>query len=104
MSGLDETMKGASEKLPHLRSGEATGAASHPRRRSMSASQKAALDDALVQRLRLYPRGYAASKSGPFHSRQAVLSLVRAGLLHVSSTMLFASVTERGRETARTPR
>lgn len=68
------------------------------KRRRLSATQKAALHEALAGRLQLYPRGYAASKTGPFHSRRAVLGLARAGLIKISATMRYASATRRARE------
>ena len=64
----------------------------------MTEPQKMALEAALTGRLRLYPRGYAASKSGPFHSRQCVLALTRLGLMKVSTTMRFATATKYARE------
>ncbi|WP_201456151.1 hypothetical protein [Bradyrhizobium macuxiense] len=64
----------------------------------MSATQKAALQEALAGRLQLFPRGYASSKTGPFHSRRAVLGLVRAGLMSISATMRYAAATRRARE------
>ncbi|WP_375785620.1 hypothetical protein ACE10Z_40195 [Bradyrhizobium sp. Pha-3] len=68
------------------------------RRRRLSATQKLALQEALVGRLQLYPRGYAASKTGPFHSRRAILGLVRAGLMSLSATARYAAVTRRARD------
>ena len=68
------------------------------RRRRLSATQKLALQEALAGRLQLYPRGYAASKTGPFHSRRAILGLVRAGLMSLSATARYAAVTRRARE------
>ena len=68
------------------------------RRRRLSATQKVALREALAGRLQLYPRGYAASKTGPFHSRRAILGLVRAGLMSLSATARYAAVTKRARE------
>jgi len=68
------------------------------RRRRLSATQKVALQVALAGRLQLYPRGYAASKTGPFHSRRAILGLVRAGLMNLSATARYAAVTKRARE------
>src|SRR5882724_3128081 len=65
------------------------------RRRRLSATQKVALQVALAGRLQLYPRGYAASKTGPFHSRRAILGLVRAGLMNLSATARYAAVTKR---------
>lgn len=74
-------------------------AAKPVRRRRLSATQKLALQAALDGRLQLYPRGYAASKTGPFHSRRAILGLVRAGLMSLSATARYAAVTRRARET-----
>lgn len=68
------------------------------RRRRLSATQKLALQEALAGRLQLYPRGYAASKTGPFHSRRAILGLVRAGLMSLSATARYAAVTRRARD------
>ncbi|WP_407150029.1 hypothetical protein [Bradyrhizobium sp. ORS 86] len=68
------------------------------KRRRLSATQKAALHAALAGRLQLFPRGYATSKTGPFHSRRAVLGLARAGLINISATMRYASATRRARE------
>ncbi|WP_225715227.1 hypothetical protein [Bradyrhizobium semiaridum] len=68
------------------------------RRRRVSATQKLALQAALAGRLQLYPRGYAASKTGPFHSRRAILGLVRAGLMSLSATARYATVTKRARD------
>lgn len=68
------------------------------KRRRLSGTQKAALLAALTVRLQLYPRGYAASKTGPFHSRRAVLGLARAGLMNISATMRYATATKRARE------
>ena len=68
------------------------------RRRRLSATQKLALQEALAGRLQLYPRGYAASKTGPFHSRRAILGLVRAGLISLSATARDAAVTRRARD------
>ncbi|WP_235999905.1 hypothetical protein [Bradyrhizobium uaiense] len=73
------------------------------RRRRLSATQKVALQEALVGRLQLYPRGYAASKTGPFHSRRAILGLVRAGLMSLSATARYAAVTKRARDTYAAP-
>ncbi|WP_315834247.1 hypothetical protein [Bradyrhizobium prioriisuperbiae] len=78
--------------------GDLGDATNSPKGRSVTARQKAALDSAFVGRLRHYPRGYATSKWGPFHSRQVVFSLVRAGLLKVSPTMRLATLTKRARE------
>lgn len=64
----------------------------------MTEPQKMALEAALAGRLRLYPRGYAASKSGPFHSRQCVPALTRLSLMKVSTTMRFATATKYARE------
>ena len=68
------------------------------RRRRLSAKQKVALQSALAGRLQLYPRGYATSKIGPFHSRRAIFGLVRAGLMNLSATARYATVTKRARE------
>jgi hypothetical protein len=68
------------------------------KRRRLSATQKAALHAALSTRLQLYPRGYAASKSGPFHSRRAVLGLVHAGLMNLSATTRYATASKRARD------
>ncbi|MGF6310283.1 hypothetical protein ABIB82_004387 [Bradyrhizobium sp. i1.8.4] len=73
-------------------------AAKPARRRRLSGTQKLALQEALTGRLQLYPRGYAASKTGPFHSRRAILGLVRAGLMSLSATGRYAAVTKRARE------
>ena len=73
-------------------------AATPVRRFRLSGTQKAALYAALAGRLQLYPRGYAASKSGPFHSRRAVLGLARAGLINISATARYATATKRARE------
>lgn len=79
-------------------------AAKPARRRRLSATQKVALHAALTGRLQLYPRGYATSKTGPFHSRRAILGLVRAGLMNLSATARYAAVTKRGREIYSDPR
>lgn len=64
----------------------------------MTPRQQAALNAALAGRLRLYPRGYAVSGSGPFYTQRTILSLTRAGLLKLSTTMRFATATKRARE------
>ncbi|WP_426439312.1 hypothetical protein [Bradyrhizobium genosp. P] len=64
----------------------------------LSGTQKATLYAAFAGRLQLYPRGYAASKSGPFHSRRAVLGLARAGLVSISATARYATATKRARD------
>jgi hypothetical protein len=69
----------------------------------LSGTQKATLYAALAGRLQLYPRGYAASKSGPFHSRRAVLGLARAGLISISATARYATATKRAREVYANP-
>ncbi len=91
-------MKLASLEALRVQPGDAVAAPSSSKGRAVNARQKAALDAALAGRLQLYPRGYAASKLGPFHSRKVVLSLVRAGLMKVSTTMHFASATSRARD------
>ena len=73
------------------------------RRRRLSATQKAALQAALAGRLQLFPRGYAASKNGPFHSRRAILGLVRAGLMSLSATARYAALTKRAKEMHSSP-
>jgi hypothetical protein len=78
-------------------------AAKPARRRRLSATQKTALQAALAARLQLYPRGYAASKTGPFHSRRAILGLVRAGLMSLSATARYAALTKRAREAHSAP-
>ncbi|MCA6109787.1 hypothetical protein [Bradyrhizobium cenepequi] len=93
-----KAMKIAPQKSSRIRQGDMAERASPPKRHSLSASQKAVLNAALAGRLQLYPRGYATSKSGPFHSRRAVASLARTGLLTLSTTMRFATATERGRK------
>ncbi|MFB9262804.1 hypothetical protein ACFFWD_06390 [Bradyrhizobium erythrophlei] len=89
-------MKDALQKLSRM--APRNGTAGPRKRRPLSAAQKAALVAALAGRLQFYPRGYAASKTGPFHSRRAVLSLARAGLLSFSATMRYAAATARARE------
>ncbi|MBR0794400.1 hypothetical protein JQ615_03255 [Bradyrhizobium jicamae] len=64
----------------------------------LSGTQRLALYAAFAGRLQLYPRGYAASKTGPFHSRRAVLGLARAGLMSISATARYAAATKRARE------
>ena len=78
-------------------------AAKPVRRRRVSATQKLALQAALAGRLTLYPRGYAASKTGPFHSRRAVLGLVRAGLMNLSATARYATASKRARDMYSSP-
>ncbi|WP_454619678.1 hypothetical protein [Bradyrhizobium cenepequi] len=91
-------MKIAPQKTSRMQQGDMADRVRPSKHRSLSVRQKAVLDAALAGRLQLYPRGYAASKSGPFHSRRAVVSLVRAGLLTLSTTMRFATATARARE------
>lgn len=92
------TMKAAPRKSPGIELRMLVEAERPARRRRLSATQKAALQEALAGRLQLYPRGYAASKTGPFHSRRAILGLVRAGLMSLSATARYAAVTRRARE------
>jgi len=92
------TMKAAPRKSPGIELRMLVEAEKPVRRRRLSATQKAALQEALAGRLQLYPRGYAASKTGPFHSRRAILGLVRAGLMSLSATARYAAVTRRARE------
>jgi hypothetical protein len=88
----------ASTKSPRSEPRMLGDTATPSRRRRLSATQKKALHAALDDRLQLYPRGYATSKSGPFHPRRAVLGLVQAGLMNVSATMRYATATKRARE------
>ncbi|MCP2148381.1 hypothetical protein AB7M56_007578 [Bradyrhizobium elkanii] len=92
------TMKGAPRKPSGIELRMLAEASRPARRRRLSATQKMALQEALAGRLQLYPRGYAASKTGPFHSRRAILGLVRAGLMSLSATARYAAVTRRARE------
>lgn len=92
------TMKAAPRKSPGIELRMLVEAEKPARRRRLSATQKAALQEAFGGRLQLYPRGYAASKTGPFHSRRAILGLVRAGLMSLSATARYAAVTRRARE------
>ncbi|MGY3616085.1 hypothetical protein [Bradyrhizobium sp. USDA 10063] len=91
-------MKIAPQESSRTQQRDMGGGASPPKHHSLSARQKAVLRAALAGRLQLYPRGYAASKSGPFHPRGVVVSLARAGLLTLSATKRFATATERGRD------
>ncbi|WP_246801361.1 hypothetical protein [Bradyrhizobium genosp. L] len=91
-------MKAAPRKSSRIELRMLAEAAKPVRRRRLSATQKLALQAALDGRLQLYPRGYAASKTGPFHSRRAVLGLVRAGLMSLSATARYATVTKRARD------
>jgi hypothetical protein len=75
-----------------------TAAAQPVKRFRLSGTQRVALYAVLTGRLQLYPRGYAASKSGPFHSRRAVLGLARAGLINISATARYATATRRARD------
>jgi hypothetical protein len=84
----------SSRTAPHIWA----DAAKPVKRFRLSETQKAALYAALNGRLQLYPRGYGASKSGPFHSRRAVLGLARAGLISISATARYAAATKRARE------
>jgi hypothetical protein len=70
----------------------------HPKGISITVRQQAALNAALAGRLRCYPRGYAVSGSGPFYTPRTILSLTRAGLLKLSTTMRFATATRRARD------
>ncbi|MGY3440947.1 MULTISPECIES: hypothetical protein [unclassified Bradyrhizobium] len=92
------TMKAAPRKSSRIELRMLAEAEKPARRRRLSATQKLALQEALAGRLQLYPRGYAASKTGPFHSRRAILGLVRAGLMSLSATARYAAVTRRARE------
>jgi hypothetical protein len=91
-------MKIAPQKSSRMQQGDMADGASQPKHYSLSARQRTVLGAALVGRLQLYPRGYAANKSGPFHPRGIVVSLARAGLMTLSATKRFATATERGRE------
>jgi hypothetical protein len=93
------TMRAAPRKSSRIELRMLADAERPARRRRLSATQKVALQEALAGRLQLYPRGYAASKTGPFHSRRAILGLVRAGLMSLSATGRYAAVTRRARET-----
>ncbi len=92
------TMKAAPRRSSGIELRMLVEAEKPARRRRLSATQKAALQEAFAGRLQLYPRGYAASKTGPFHSRRAILGLVRAGLMSLSATARYAAVTRRARE------
>lgn len=95
---LGLTMRAAPRKSSRIELHMLAEAEKPARRRRLSATQKVALREALAGRLQLYPRGYAASKTGPFHSRRAILGLVRAGLMSLSATARYAAVTKRARE------
>ncbi|WP_338829456.1 hypothetical protein [Bradyrhizobium sp. 27S5] len=95
---LELTMRGAPRKPSRIELRMLAEAEKPARRRRLSATQKVALQEALAGRLQLYPRGYAARKTGPFHSRRAILGLVRAGLMSLSATARYAAVTKRARE------
>lgn len=92
------TMKPAPRRASRIELRMLAEAEKPARRRRLSATQKLALQEALAGRLQLYPRGYAASKTGPFHSRRAILGLVRAGLMSLSATARYAAVTRRARD------
>ncbi|WP_338822234.1 hypothetical protein WDM22_41315 [Bradyrhizobium septentrionale] len=92
------TMRAAPRKSSRIELRMLAEAEKPARRRRLSATQKVALQEALAGRLQLYPRGYAARKTGPFHSRRAILGLVRAGLMSLSATARYAAVTKRARE------
>nr|QIG96850.1 hypothetical protein G6P99_33570 [Bradyrhizobium sp. 6(2017)] len=95
---LELTMRAAPRKSSRIELRMLAEAEKPARRRRLSATQKVALQEALAGRLQLYPRGYAARKTGPFHSRRAILGLVRAGLMSLSATARYAAVTKRARE------
>ncbi|OKO67631.1 hypothetical protein AC628_38485 [Bradyrhizobium sp. NAS96.2] len=101
--GCELTMKGAPRRSSGIELRMLAEAEKPARRRRLSATQKVALQEALTGRLQLYPRGYAASKTGPFHSRRAILGLVRAGLMSLSATARYAAVTKRARDTYAAP-
>ncbi|MGO4711738.1 hypothetical protein [Bradyrhizobium sp. 2TAF24] len=86
------------QKPRRARPGDLANATGSPRSAAITARQQAALGAALAGRLRFYPRGYAASGSGPFYTQRTILSLTRAGLLKLSTTMRFATATKRARE------
>jgi hypothetical protein len=99
----EQTMKAAPRTSSRIELRMLAEAAKPMKRRRLSATQKLALQAALDGRLQLYPRGYAASKTGPFHSRRAVLGLVRAGLMSLSATARYAAVTRRARDIYASP-
>ena len=91
-------MRGAPRKSSRIEPSILADAAKPSKRFRVSGTQRLALYAAFGGRLQLYPRGYAASKSGPFHSRRAVLGLARAGLMSISATARYAAATKRARE------
>ena len=68
------------------------------RKPNLSSTQLSALADAMEASLRLYRRGYAATKLGPFHADRTVKSLDRRGLLAISMKTLRARATAAGRK------
>lgn len=68
------------------------------RKTSLSETQLSALADAMDTSLRLYRRGYAATKLGPFHADRTVKSLNRRGLVDISLKTLRAKATNAGRK------
>jgi len=82
-------MKVAPQQSSRGQPSDVVDAASPSKHSGMSARQKAVLDSAMAGRLQLYPRGYATSKSGPFHSRRTVLALAR-GLIVIRHDPLLA--------------
>jgi len=68
------------------------------RKTSLSETQLSALADAMNASLRLYRRGYAATKLGPFHADRTVKSLSRRGLMDISLKTLRAKATDAGRK------
>ena len=68
------------------------------RKTNLSETQLSALADAMEASLRLYRRGYAATKLGPFHADRTVKSLDRRGLMEISLKTLRARATAAGRK------
>ena len=68
------------------------------RKTNLSETQLSALADAMDASLRLYRRGYAATKLGPFHADRTVKSLDRRGLMEISMKTLRARATAAGRK------
>ena len=68
------------------------------RKSDLSITQLSALADASETSLRLYRRGYAVTKGGPFHADRTVKSLDRRGLIAITGKTLRARATTAGRK------